>query len=144
MKNSYSASLAVSLGLFLLPFATSAATIECPRSITEKPMVSIANSAWSVVAHSGERQVEQAGVYIGIGKEYGAQVPDSTKTVNREEHVTWRMPGPGSETYWLGCSYAGTSAMLVIALNPETQSCMATYTLLPTGKRQRLKRIDCR
>jgi hypothetical protein len=144
MKNSYFSSLAVSSGLLLMPFATSAAPIECPQSITEQPMVSMANSAWSVVAHSGERQVEQAGVYIGIGKEYGAQVPDSTKISNREEQVTWRMPAPGAEKYWLGCSYSGTSAMLVIELKPEIQSCLATYMLLPTGKRQRLKRIDCR
>lgn len=144
MKNSYFASLAASFGLLLMPFATGAAPIECPRSITERPMVSMANSAWSVVAHSGERQVEQAGIYIGIGKEYGAQAPDSTKTVNREEHVTWRMPGPGTEKYSLGCSYSGTSAMLVIELKPDVQSCVATYTLLPTGKRQRLKHVDCR
>lgn len=106
-------------------------------------MVSIADSAWSVVAHPGERQVEQAGIYIGMGKVFGAQVPDSTKISNREEHVTWRMPGPGTEKYWLGCSYSGTSAMLVIELKPDILSCVATYSLLPAGKRQRLNRIDC-
>lgn len=87
--------------------------------------------------------MDQAGIYIGIGAEYGAQVPDTTRKSNREERVNWRMPSPATETYWVGCSYVGTTALLVIKLKPTIEACVATYTLLPTGRRQRLKNIDC-
>lgn len=130
--------------LSAIAFAAQAATLQCPRTIIEKPAVAPENAPWSVVANSGERQLEQAGIYIAIGAEYGAQVPDATTTANREEHVKWRMPSPAAETYWVGCSYVGTTAMLVTRLKPTTESCVATYTLLATGRRQRLKNIDCR
>jgi hypothetical protein len=130
--------------LLFASLPSNAATIQCPRSITEKPTVSSADPAWSVVAVSGERQVQHAGVYTGIAAEYGAQVPDSTTTTDREERVTWHIPKRDSETFWIGCSYAGTTAMLTIELKPGMESCVASYALLPSGKRQRLKHIDCR
>lgn len=143
MRNALPMILVVLVGLSFLSFAASGATIQCPRTIVEKPAVASANPAWSVIANSGERQVEQAGVYLGIGTEYGAQIPDSTRTTEREEYVSWKMPSPAAETYWIGCSYSGTTAMLIVKLKPTIASCVATYALLPTGKRERLKNIDC-
>ena len=143
MKTGFARLAIVSL-LFATAFAAQAGTLQCPRSITEKPAVAPANAPWSVVASSGERPLDHAGIYIAIGSEYGAQVPDATRTANREEHVKWRMPSAATETYWVGCSYVGTTAMLVMRLKPTFESCVATYALLSTGKRQGLKNIDCR
>lgn len=144
MKNDSPMQFLILVGLSFFSLAASGATIECPRTIVEKPTVASANPAWSVIASSGERQVEHAGVYLGIGTEYGAQIPDSTWTTGREEHVSWKMPSATAETYWIGCSYSGTTAVLIVKLKPDIASCVATYALLPTGKRQRLKKIDCR
>lgn len=137
-------SLVALVGFALLSFAASGATIQCPRTIVEKPTVASANPAWSVISNSGERQVEHAGVYLGIGNEYGAQVPDGTRIAGHEEYVSWRMPPAAAESYWIGCSYRGTTAMLILKLKPDIASCVVTYALLPTGKRLRLKNIDCR
>lgn len=132
--------------MFLLAAAmmAQAATIQCPRSITEKPAVASPPSAWVVVAESGPRSLSQAGISIKIGSEYGAQVPDAVSRARREEHVNWTLPpAPAAERYWLGCSYLGTTAMLVVKLEPTDKSCVAIYELVKTGKRQRLKTVDC-
>jgi hypothetical protein len=136
--------VALAVGFSFFSLAASGITIQCPQTIIEKPAVASANPAWSVIASSGERPVEHAGVYLGIGPEYGAQVPDSTKTSNREEFVSWKMPSGAAETFWIGCSYTGTTAMLIVKLKPDIASCVVTYARLPTGKRQHLKNIDCR
>jgi hypothetical protein len=136
--------VAIASILAVTPIAAQAAAIECPGSITEAPTVAVPNAAWSVVAKSGERPLDQAGIYIVIGTEYGSQVPDVIRKAKREEHVSWRMPSPTTERYWLGCSYLGTTALLMIELDPAIKSCVATYTLLKTGRRQQLKNIDCR
>ncbi|MFC0133424.1 STY0301 family protein [Massilia eurypsychrophila] len=54
------------------------------------------------------------------------------------------IPSPSTESYWLGCSYSGTTALLVIKLKPTVHSCVATYTLFERGKRQHLKIVECR
>lgn len=120
-----------------------AAPIHCPESITEQPSVLQTDPAWLVVVTPGQRQLEHVGVFLSIGEGYAAQTPDSTKSTDREERVRWKLPSPGAESYWLGCAYIGTTAKLFIRLNRKTTSCLVTYTLLQTGKRQRLKEINC-
>ena len=95
-----------------LPFAAVAAEIHCPASITETPTVSTEEKQWLVVATSGVRQLEHVGIYLGNPSEYGAQVPDATKTADKKETVTWRFLRSATDTFWIGCSYLGTTAML--------------------------------
>lgn len=95
------------------------------------------------MANPGQRPLEHAGIYLRTGTDFGAQVPDSTRQNKREESVRWQLPAPGREAYWLGCSYLGTTARLFVRIKPEAKACIVTYALLPTGKRQRLKAIDC-
>lgn len=112
--------------------------------IVEKPSVSHVPSEWILVAAPGSRQLEQAGVYVAIGGEYSAQVPDSTTPAKRQERVRWHLPASPGETYWMGCAYSGTTAKLMIRVTPGVERCDVSYDLLPTGKRQRLNRISCR
>jgi hypothetical protein len=132
------------VALSLAALGANATTMECPRSIVERPNVSPSSPEWAIVATTGERAVEHVGVYISVASEYGAQVPDSTRTVNREELVSWRLPSANTGRYWIGCSYNGTTAKLFTPLKADTVICVAAYALLPTGKRLRLKNINCR
>lgn len=129
--------------LLALALPASAAPLRCPPAITETPSVAPPGSHWTVVATAGQRPLEHAGIYLRTGSDYGAQVPDSTRRKKRDEFISWKLPAPGRESYWLGCSYAGTTARLFVQVKPEARVCTVTYSLLPTGKRQRVKGIDC-
>lgn len=113
-----------------------AAEIQCPRTITETPAVSTPNDQWTVVALSGERPLEGVGVYLGDPPEHGAQVPDSTKTKTRI--VKWRLVRAEKDTFWVGCTYVGTTAMLFQKVDAKASACAATYDLMPSGRPQRL------
>ena len=120
-----------------------AAEINCPESITETPTVSAVDSIWTVVADTGERRLEHVGIYLGSLSEYGAQVPDSTTTLKKKEMVTWRIIRGETDTFWVGCSYVGTTALLFQKLDSSVTKCIATYDLLPTGRRQWLSSMEC-
>lgn len=124
--------------------AAFAAEIHCPTLITETPTVSKEDKQWIVVASSGERQLERVDIYLGTLSEYGAQVPDSTKTVKKKEIVTWPISRSETDTFWVGCSYVGTTATLFQKVDANVTACVASYDLLPSGKRQRLSAMDCR
>jgi hypothetical protein len=121
-----------------------ATAIQCPQSILEKPSLPQAPTNWTVVADADSRPLEQAGIYVVIGGEYSAQVPDSTTAAPREERVRWRLTASPTETYWIGCAYTGTTAKLLTKVAAGAEWCDVSYVLLPSGKRQRLDRIDCR
>jgi hypothetical protein len=139
--------LSILLLALCLPFVAHpavAANIVCPSSIVEAPGVSTEVKDWSVVAASGERQLEHVGIYLGSISEHGAQVPDSVKSVKAKETVTWRLTRKESDTFWIGCSYVGTTAMLFQKVDAAVATCVASYDLLPSGKRQRLSAMSCR
>lgn len=118
--------------------------IRCPSTMSETPVVQLPDQQWAVFAKSGERPVEQAGIYLVANGEYGAQIPDSTHQIGKnEEQVRWQMTGSPTEIFAVGCSYTGTTAMLFKTVDGNTKRCVATYTLLPTGRRQRLKSMNC-
>lgn len=120
-----------------------AGDIKCPGSITETPTVSLTDKRWTVVTNSGERPLEHVGIYLGTLSEYGAQVPDATKKSKRKETVTWNIQRSPTDTFWVGCSYVGTTAVLLQELDSSVNVCMATYDLLPSGRRQRLSTLNC-
>lgn len=132
--------------LFLTLFATHAtvaAEIHCPTSVKETPTVSTEEKQWTVVASSGERHLEHVGIYLGDPSEYSAQVPDSTKTVKKKQIVKWRLTRSKTDTFWVGCSYVGTTAMLFQKVDGKATMCVASYDLLPSGRRQRLSAMVC-
>lgn len=135
---------AVTSSLLIATRSTLAAEIHCPETITELPTVSNKNKEWTVITSSGERQLESIGIYLGTPAEYGAQVPDSTRTIGKKEDITWKITRSTADTFWLGCSYVGTTAMLFQKLAATVKECVATYDLLPSGKRQRLRTVECR
>lgn len=119
------------------------AEIHCPESISETPSVSINDKTWTVVTKTGERSIEHVGIYLGTVSEYGAQDPDSTKKVRLRETVTWNIVRSPTDGFWVGCTYVGTTAILLKKLDPEIKQCVAIYELLPTGRRQRLITFGC-
>jgi len=121
-----------------------AGEIRCPGSITETPSVSTADQGWNIVAGTGTRPLEHVGIYLGDPADYGAQIPDSTKRIGPQERISWRIVRAPADTFWVGCSYVGTTAMLFQKLDSSITLCVATYDLLPSGKRQRLSTLDCR
>lgn len=138
--------LAIPLAVLCLPSISSpsvAGEIKCPSSITETPTVSSNDKRWTVVTNSGERPLEHVGIYLGTLSEYGAQVPDATKKSKRKEMETWNIKRSPTDTFWVGCSYVGTTAVLFQELDSSVKVCVATYDLLPSGRRQRLSALDC-
>ncbi len=133
----------MTLTLLLTTLACNAAEITCPGAITETPTVSIENKLWSVVTSSGERQFEHAGVYLGPLSAYSAQAPDQTKKTNTKELVTWNIKRSAGDTFWVGCSYVGTTAMLFQKLNEAVAVCVVSYDLLPSGNRLRVSSAQC-
>jgi hypothetical protein len=132
------------VGLLFKAGSSVATEISCPNSIRETPSVSAADKHWIVVASSGERQLDQAEIYLGKPSEYGAQVPDSTTKKQGREIVSWHLVRSPTDTFWLGCSYVGTTAMLFQRLDSTVTFCAVSYELLPSGKRLRLSHVDCR
>lgn len=96
-----------------------------------------------MVTSSGPRPVEHAGIYLGSPDEQAALVPDAQRKSRTEEIITWQIKRAESDDFWLGCSYTGTTAMLFRKLDSAVRGCTASYDLLPTGKRQRLRNIAC-
>jgi len=139
--------LAIVASAFTLPYtalSAIAADVHCPPSIMETPSVSTKDEQWVVVASSGERQLERVGIYLGKPSEYGAQVPDSENATKKTETVTWRLTRAASDTFWVGCSYVGTTAMLFKKVDTSVTACVASYDLLPSGRRQRLSAMVCK
>lgn len=119
------------------------AQIHCPDSITETPTVSMDDRQWVIITKTGERPLEHVGIYLGTVSEHGAQIPDSTKRAKLRETVTWNIRRSSTDSFWIGCSYVGTTAVLFQQLDPGIKRCIATYDLLPSGRRQRLTTLDC-
>lgn len=88
--------------------------------------------------------MERAGVYLGNPPEYGALVPDATHRSTLRETVTWRLVRAPEDVFWIGCAYTGTTAMLFKKLDSGVTRCTVTYDLLPSGRRQRLRVLECR
>lgn len=137
--------LAILLAVFYLsmPPRSAAGEINCPEFIVETPTVSVNAKHWVVVASSGERALEHVGIYLGTPSDYGAQVPDSTKKAKDKETVTWNIKRSPTDIFWVGCSYVGTTAMLLQKLGSSIKTCVATYDLLSSGKRQRISALHC-
>jgi len=132
--------------LLLKVFPTFSAEIECPASIVETPSVSINDKVWTVVTKTGERPLEQVGIYqsrTDTADVYGAQVPDSTNTAKRQEVSTWNLIHSPSDIFWVGCSYAGTTAIVLKQLAPDIKQCVATYELTPPSRWKRLSTFRC-
>lgn len=138
--------LPISVMAISLSFTTHTAVateIHCPASVMETPGVSTEEKEWTVIANSGERHLEHVGIYLGAPSEYSAQVPDSTKTVKKKQIVKWRLTRSQTDTFWVGCSYVGTTAMLFQKVDAKATTCVASYDLLPSGRRQRLSAMVC-
>jgi hypothetical protein len=118
--------------------------VACPGFVVETPSVTNSDASWQVAAAAGERPLDHAGVYLGGLAQLGAQVPDSTRKKKNLETVTWRLRRAEGDQYWIGCSYIGTTALMVQKINSGFDECVASYELLPTGRRQRLKGVLCR
>lgn len=132
--------------LLSLGFATQtyAGNIACPPLLSETPVVSSPNNSWLVVAARGDRQLKHVGVYLNDPFKQGQLVPDSTKKTSTAETVTWNLTHSKDEQVWIGCSYTGTTAMLFQQLAETASNCVASYDLLRSGKRLRLRSMDCK
>ena len=99
---------------------------------------------WSVVASSTEKPLEHIGVYLGSLADFGALVPDSTTKAKGAEAVTWKLVRAETDKLWIGCSYVGTTAILLREIDSGIAKCVVSYDLLPSGKRQRVNSVTCR
>lgn len=111
----------------------------CPSHVTETPVVS-EEAGWVVVAASGKRYLEYAGLYFGHPSQRVSLVPDDETSF--PESSSWSFPEP-TEGLWIGCHYTGTTAMMSKRLDIPVSKCTATYDLLPSGKRLRLMSMVC-
>lgn len=123
--------------------ASSAVVLECPASIQERPSVSSQAKDWEPVVESAARPLEQVGFSLFHPSKKGTLVPDATQRKKLEERVTWRFPREANDEYWISCSYTGTTAVLTRRLDTTIAQCTVTYTLLPSGSRQRVQNISC-
>jgi hypothetical protein len=135
------------------PFAAHtafAANIVCPHSIVETPNVSTEEKGWIVVAPTGKRRLHDVDIYFGnISNhlELGKQVPDSETSSKTKETATWVLPRNKDEndTYWIGCSYLDTSAILFQKVDAAVTKCVATYDfVLGGGSKPQLSGMVCR
>lgn len=124
--------------------AVAALEINCPANLSETPSVLSLDPMWTIAATAGERPLDTVGVYWGSPEQRGAQVPDDTQKKKSLETLTWRLPKADGGQYWIGCSYTNTTAMLYQKIAPTYSQCLATYTLLPTGRRLRLAAMHCK
>lgn len=131
-------------GILITASAAQAIEIRCPPTLSKNPSVRSSDAQWTVIAKGAERPIAQASVYLVAHGNYGAQIPDSThKNGKSEERVTWQMNGSPTEKFAVGCAYTGTTAMFYKAIEASAKRCVATYALLPTGRRQRLQSMIC-
>ena len=126
-----------------------AANIVCPESIVETPKVLTDEKSWTTVAPTEKRRLENAGIYSGSISDRGAQVPDSETSSKTKETVTWQLPRDKDEndtnTYWIGCSYLDTSAILFQKVDAAVTKCVATYVYVPGGgSKPQLSTMTCR
>ena len=132
--------------------AVLAANIVCPHSIVETANVSTEEKGWTVVAPTGKRRLHDVDIYFGSISnhlELGKQVPDSETSSKIKETVTWVLPRDKDEndtrTYWIGCSYLDTSAVLFKKVDATVTTCVATYDFVPGGgSKPQLSSMICR
>ncbi len=117
--------------------------IHCPTNLSETPTAVNPDPVWTIAASTGERPLDSVGVYWGSVDQRGAQVPDDTQKKKSSETLTWRLPKAEGGHYWIGCSYTSTTAMLYQKIAPTYSQCVATYMLLPSGRRLRLAAMQC-
>lgn len=135
----------VSVFIFSLAASfTEAYEIQCPSSITETPMVTTNTTKWSAVTSTGERQLQNVSVYNGTLSDYSSQVPDEIQEFKTHDLVTWNLVRGPKETFWVGCSYLDTSAILFQKIKRSATSCTATFAPLPNGKKQLLTAFSCK
>lgn len=135
-----------------LPFVSHTAladNIVCPPSIIETPSVSTAEKSWTAVAPTGTRWLHDVDIYFGGLSDPGKQVPDSDISSKTRVTVTWVLPRAKDEndtrTYWIGCSYLDTSAILFQKVDAAVTKCVATYDFVPGGgSKPRLSTMICR
>jgi hypothetical protein len=135
-----------------LPFVAHtavAANVVCPPSIVETPNVSTKEAGWIAVAPTGKRRLRHVGIYFGSISDPGAQVPDSETSNKAKATVTWQLPRDKDEndtnTYWIGCSYLDTSAILFQKVDAAVTKCVATYDFVPGGgSKPQLSGMVCR
>lgn len=137
--------------LFILAFllvksfslSVMAQAIQCPSSITEKPSVEHDYLNWNVVTKSDERHLEGIGIYLRYDDQYSSQVPYTDEQKKNKQIVSWRIEHTPEFTYWVGCSYIDTSAILYQQINKNAKTCTVTYELTKYGKKLSVEDIKC-
>jgi hypothetical protein len=118
--------------------------VQCPAALDEAPAVSSTAAGWEIVSEAGKRPLDQVGLYLFHPRQKSSLVPDGTRRLKSDEVVTWRLTRGPKEEFWVACSYVGTTAMLARKLEPPISECAATYELLRSGQRLRLKNVTCK
>ncbi|MEP6501952.1 MAG: STY0301 family protein [Betaproteobacteria bacterium] len=135
------------IGLAALALASSmratAAPIACPAAIVETPAVTSVWPGWAAEVRAGRRVLASAAIYVSRGSERGVVAPDASHASGRDERSTWSLqPGEG-DVYWVGCSYADTSATLFQRIPETARRCSAAYENGITGRRLQGRAVDC-
>lgn len=117
--------------------------IECPRTISETPSLRDVPDDWEGVVQTGQRPLEQIGLYLGHPQKKGSLVPDDETKTRKEESVTWKIVRAPQDEYWVGCTYYGTSVILARKLDEHVSRCVARYSMLPSHQRDSLIGFHC-
>jgi hypothetical protein len=135
--------LALAVALALASTPSTAAPIACPAAIVETPAVTSLWPGWAADVRAGRRLLASAAVYVSRGSERGDLAPDAGRSQGRADTSTWSLqPGDG-DVYWVGCSYANTSATLFQRIPESARRCSAAYEIGKTGRRLQGRAVDC-
>lgn len=140
--------LALALALALLATSSAHATnpgasITCPPTLVETPVVSSLSAGWEIDVHAGRRTLSDAAVHVSRGSDRGGVPPDATTRSGRHESAWWTLsPGDGS-VYWVACSYGNTSALLLQRIPDTARRCTATHEVLESGRHLNVQPVRC-
>jgi hypothetical protein len=131
------------LVMFFLAGTVHSKEINCPSTIEETPAVSGVAGEWMVYASTGARPLAKVELYSGPPSDLATRIPE-TKKIGAKEVSRWRFSSERSEEFWIACTYSGTTAIVARKLDAGLKLCEASYDLLPSGRSQRLARVECR
>jgi hypothetical protein len=124
---------------FLFPLALSLSTSEiCPAEIHTRQQAP-APAGWSAVEEKYRHTLHGFTLYVGLPANRFELPPDRSKTVNRIQHLEFKIP-KGRKDLWISCAYFATSVEMRKNLGPGLTQCKATIQLSNSD----VTSIECR
>jgi hypothetical protein len=126
--------LVLAIGLGVLPGISVSEELNCPSSLQETPAATTDDPRWVLVTPAGRRSLDRVNLYVGNPPELSKMVPPSTrKIVGGTETFTWELLRSSTPTYWVGCTYVNTTAVLFRRVDTSASRCVAMFDVSRSG-----------